>query len=252
MASNFDRRGFLAAIAAAAGAPNLKVTLDAAVQSAAAPSQTFVAGLVAGAPRPPGAPPVVPGAGGAGRGGAPQTDAARVEAFLRGCDDCARLGVHNVEKATPADPLVDTYKDRLNDFKEEMTKRHLRLIGLANYCHADRTDQRQAMIDQHLKVARFIHANNGRYITSVLAPTEASASGDEAAFRKLDFKAMAANMNEIGKRVTGETGIEFGYHPEEGDSRAGLVDALMENTKPEYLRFWPDIGWMTMAGMDAL
>jgi sugar phosphate isomerase/epimerase len=243
MAIPVDRRTFLATTAAAltVGSASIK----------AQTKQTFIAGVVASAPRPPGTPAGAGRGAGRGAGAAAQTDAERVESFKKGLDDCARLGIHYVEKSNGPDPLVDFYKGRENEFKEELAKRNLHLAGLANNCHAGRADLRQAMIDQNLKTARFVKAMNGRYIALVLDPTDGSdRSGDEAAFRKLDYKVIAANVDEMSRVSKEETGIEVGYHPEEGDSAAGLVDYLMDNTK--HMKFWPDIGWMQMVGIDAV
>ena len=223
--------------------------------------QTFFAGVVASAPRPAGAAgaagrgaagaPAAPAAAGAAAGRAAQTDQQRVDSFLLGMDDASRIGIHNIEKSNGPDPLTNIYAGRESAYKAELDKRNLKLAGLANNCHAGRAELKQAMIAQNLKTARFVKAMGGNYIALVLDPTEGSdASGDEAAFRKLDYKVIAANVDEMARTSKEETGIEVGYHPEDGDSAAGLVDYLMENTK--YLRFFPDIGWMQMAGMDSV
>jgi len=249
-----DRRTFLGTVAAAL------TTGGASGQTQ--PKQTFIAGVVASAPRPPGALAGQGGgaAAGAGRGaagaggggrGAGQTDEQRVKTFLTGMDDCVRLGIHNIEKSNPPNPMFDYYKGKESQFKEELAKRNLTLVGLANNCHAGRADLRQSMIDQNLSTAKFVQMMGGKYVCFVLDPVDGTdATGDEQAFRKLDFKVIASNVDEMARRSKEETGIETGYHPEEGDSAAGLVDYLMDNTKN--LKFWPDVGWMQMAGMDSV
>ena len=239
-----DRRTFLAATAAAISAGS--------AQSQTQPKQTFFAGVVASAPRAPGAPAGPARGASGGRGGqAAQTDEERVKSFLVGMDDAARLGIHYIEKSNGPDPLVNFYKGKEAAFKEELAKRNQKLAGLANNCHAGRADLRQTMVDQNIRTAKFIQYMGGKYIALVLDPTDGSdGSGDEAAFRKNDFKVIAANVDAMAKQAQDQTGVETGYHPEEGDSAAGLVDYLMDNTK--YLKFFPDIGWMQMAGMDAI
>jgi sugar phosphate isomerase/epimerase len=244
-----DRRTFIATSTAAAAALSIG---DVFAQSKS--KQTFSVGVVAAAPRLPGAPaPGAPGAQGAGRGGgqAAQTDQQRVEAFLRGMDDCQRLGIHYIEKSNGPDPLVNFYKGNENAFKDELAKRNLKLAGLANNCHAGRAELRQTMIDQNIRTGKFIQKMGGHYVALVLDPTEGSdGSGNEEAFRKLDYKVVASNVDEMARTCKEETGVTVGYHPEEGDSAAGFVDYLMQNTKN--LMFWPDIGWMQMAGMDSV
>jgi sugar phosphate isomerase/epimerase len=238
MIASINRRTFVASAALALTAG------DAFAQ----PVQTFKAGLVASAPRPAGvaAPALAPGAPRPVR-----TDQEQVDSFLAGMSDASRLGVRYVEKTNGPDPLLNIYKGRESAFKDELDKRNLKLAGLANNCHAARPELKQAMIEQNLRTARFIKAMGGTYIALVLDPTEGSdQSGDEAAFRKLDPKVIAANVDEMARTAYEETGITVGYHPEDGDSAAGLVDYLMQNTK--HLMFFPDIGWMQMAGMDAV
>lgn len=212
----------------------------------AQPLQTFRAGLVASAPRPAGALPF-PATG-------PRpvvSDEDQVKSFLRGMDDASRLGVHYVEKTNGPDPLLTIYKGREGAFKDELDKRNLKLAGLANNCHAGRAELKQAMVEQNLRTARFVKAMGGTYIALVLDPTEGNdQSGDVSEFRKLDPKIIAANVDEMARTAYEETGITVGYHPEDGDSAAGLVEYLMENTK--HLYYFPDIGWMQMAGMDAV
>src|SRR5581483_8779849 len=250
MIASINRRTLLAASAAMAVAPG-----DVFAQSA----QTFYAGLVAAAPRPPGAPAGGPppagtaaaarGAAGGGRGA--QTDEDRVKNFLLGMDDAARLGVHYVEKSNPPDPLFRYYKGRESAFKDELDKRNLKLAGLANNCHAGRADLRAAMVAQNLDTARFVKAMGGHYICIVLDPVDGNdGAGEVGDYKGLDFKTIAANLDEIARTSKEETGIPVGYHPEHPDSDAGLNTYLMENT--QHLMYWPDIGWMQMAGLDAV
>jgi sugar phosphate isomerase/epimerase len=108
------------------------------------------------------------------------------------------------------------------------------------------------MVDDHLLVGRFLRAVGGRYIAGLIAPAANLGNGDEESYRKVDVKAVIANCNEIGRRVREETGIEIGYHPEQGDIRAGMWDKLVDGTNPKYFGFWPDVGHLQACGEDPI
>jgi sugar phosphate isomerase/epimerase len=236
-----NRRDFLLVAGAAAGRAGL-------AQSSA--DQTFVAGLVPGG-RGPGPRSAAPQA--ARPAGPPAMSAdARRESFWKACDDCNALGVHNVEVNNTFSQLAQSYDARISEFKEEMSKRNLQLVNLAMYAHLHLTAERQAMIDEHLRAARFLKAVGGRYIVQLIAPAANLGNGDEESYRRVDPKPVIANCNEIGKRVQEETGIRIGYHPEQGDIRTGLWKQMVDGTDPRYYHFWPDVGHLQVCGVDPM
>ena len=44
----------------------------------------------------------------------------------------------------------------------------------------------------------------------------------------------------------------MGYHPEQPDAAAGLIDRLMESSDERYFGLVPDVGHITAVGLDAL
>jgi sugar phosphate isomerase/epimerase len=238
--SPLNRRKFL--IAAAAGSRVLR---------AQPPSgQTFLAGLVPGRSG---------GGYGSGRGnGAPSgpapltTPASPMDRFWQACDECSTIGVHHIEVNTINTPVAQTYDTLLGKFKDEMAKRNVRLLGLAMYAHWQLTETRQQMIDEHLRVARFLKAVGGKYIAGLIAPAAHLGNGDEESYRRVVVKDVVANCNAISKQVHEETGIGFGYHPEQGDLRAGMWSHIVEDTDPRYFHFWPDVGHLVACGLDPL
>lgn len=219
--SRLNRREFLMAAGAGGGLLGAQSSND----------QTFLAGLVPGR---------------AGGGTTP------LERFWRACDECSALGVHNIEVNTTNTQIAQSYDTRLAEFKDEMAKRNLRMLGFAMYAHWHQTDLLPQMIDDHLRVARFLKAAGGRYIAGLIAPAANLGNGDEESYRKVDVKAVVANCNEIGRRVREETGIPLGYHPEQGDLRAGIWSRMAGDTDPRYFNFWPDVGHLVACGLDPL
>ncbi len=231
------RREFLAGVlAASAGTVGAQLPGE----------QTFLAGLAPSGPA------------GDGRGAAggpplsPARGADRDEALLRICDECSELGLHYLEFNTTNRRLVDSWETRVSQFRDEMAKRHLTLAGLAVYSHMHERTLRKDLIEQHLRVARFLKAVGGRYITQLLAPGARLTNGEDDEYRRVDVKAYVANVNVVARHVREETGLRIGYHPEQGDIRAGIHEPILESADPRYFDFMPDVGHIAACGLDPL
>lgn len=171
-----------------------------------------------------------------------------VEAFWNHCDEVSALGFHHMEFNNTRAQIAEAYLDRVPVFRNEMTRRNLKLAGLALFSHAA---ERDAPVEQHMRLGRFLEAAGGKYITHMIAPGEAlNESTDEAAYRALDWKQWAANANQIGKRLIGEYGIKLAYHPEQGEVRTGIYRPFLESTDPRYVFFLPDTGHLAAGGAD--
>jgi sugar phosphate isomerase/epimerase len=239
--SGISRRNFFAVAAAVGGVAELPA------QNIEA--QPFLAGLVPGSRG--------PGAGRSATATAPTpvpapTPASRLENFWRTCDDCSSMGAHHIEVNNTFGQIVQAYDSRINEFKDEMAKRSLRMLGFAMYSHWHDPSQLPDMIAEHVRVAKFLKGIDGRYIAGLIAPAAILGNGDEESYRRVDVKAVIANCNEIGKRVREETGIQLGYHPEQGDIRAGLWDHMVDGTNPKDFHFWPDVGHFVACGIDPM
>ena len=228
--SGYDRRHFLFVASGAVAA-----------YSSAAPKQTFPAGLVPGG---------LPG----GRGARPQGgfSTTPAEAFWQTCDEVQKLGVHHIEINNTHRKVVEAYESRISEFKDEMAKRGVTLLGSAMYSHMQRTELREQLVADHLRVARFLKDVGGRYMDPLIAPGENLGNGTDEEYRSVDVRAWAANANAIGKRVKEETGIQIGLHPEQGDIRANLIDKFMDATDPRFFNIWVDVGHFSACGVDPM
>jgi sugar phosphate isomerase/epimerase len=189
------------------------------------------------------------------RGGPPRPapiGAGAEDIFWKVCDDCSALGWHYLEFNTTNRRVVDTFESRISEFRDQMSRRHLTVLGLAVYSHMHDPSRRAELIEQHLRVARFLKAVGGRYITQLIAPGPNLGDGEDEEYRRVDVKAMAANANEVGKRVREETGVRIGYHPEQGDIRAGIFEPILQATDPRYVDYMPDVGHIGACGLDPL
>src|ERR1051326_8082683 len=130
--------------------------------------------------------------------------------------------------------FVGEFEPRISEFREGMALRGLTLLGSAMYSHMHLTGQREELVEAHLRVARFLKAVGGKYMNPLIAPGANLGNGTDEEYRNVDVRAWAANANELGRRVKEETGIPVGLHPEQGDIRAGLIDAFMDDTDSRY------------------
>ncbi|MFY0625041.1 MAG: sugar phosphate isomerase/epimerase [Reichenbachiella sp.] len=73
---------------------------------------------------------------------------------------------------------------------------------------------------------------------------------------RVDYEAIAANFNEVGKKFQG-SGIKFGYHNhafEFEPTPDGRIpeEILIENTDPELVTFQADLYWVKKGGVDPM
>jgi len=185
-------------------------------------------------------------------GSPPPPPSSPADRFWQTCDECQKLGIHNIEINNTHRKVVETFESRISEFRDEMAKRNLTLLGCAMYSHMHIPELRQELVDTHVRLARFLKATGGRYMNPLIAPGEILGNGTDEEYRKVDIKAWAANSNAIGKRVRDETGIAIGLHPEQGDIRANLIDAFMDATDPRAFNLWPDVGHFVACGVDPM
>lgn len=174
------------------------------------------------------------------------------EQLWQSFDECKQLGVHYVEINNTHTKIVDTWESRIPEFRDEMSKRGLTLIGSAMYTHMHITQKLPELIAEHLRVARFLKAVGGRYMNPLIAPGTNLGNGTDAEYASVDIKAWAANANAIGKRVHDETGLQIGLHPEQGDIRTGQFERFMDATDPRAFNVWIDVGHFAACGFDPL
>jgi inosose dehydratase len=187
-------------------------------------------------------------------GYAPFTDGT-VESFWQVCDECSALGFRYVETDNTRLKIVQAYENRTSEFKDEMDKRGLTLLGLGQFTPFSDPARRDEAFAQQLGVARFLQAVGGRYINAMFQPRPNSAVPREKLWDSIseeETKAFADTANEIGRQMREETGIRNGYHAEGEECRIGLFRPIMEMTNPDYFDMLLDVGHMTRGGQDAL
>ena len=177
------------------------------------------------------------------------------QAFLSICDQCSGLGLHSIESGGAGQRLVDLYNGRIPQLRGELQKRGLQLAGYAQYSEMSDSAKQKELIELHLRIGRVLRPLGTRYITQLWTPSLKPGIASDQLLQHLtaaDYRNFGRNANDIGKRLRSETDMRIGYHPEQADVAAGLVDRVMEATDPRYFDFVPDVGHLQAGGMDPL
>ena len=173
------------------------------------------------------------------------------EMFWQACDECAQLGFHHIETDNTRLQIVEAYADRPSQFKEQMDKRRLTMLGFAQFAAMSDPAKKVQVIEQNMRIGRFLHAVGGRYITHLFEPRPNPNVSEDKNFQSMpneDFRTFASTANELGKRLREETGIRIAYHAEGEEVKAGILHRIMEMTNPDYFDFWPDTGHLAAGG----
>jgi sugar phosphate isomerase/epimerase len=113
-------------------------------------------------------------------------------------------------------------------------------------------EQRQAVIDNHVNMARFSRRFGCEHQKTNCGPRRQINGRGVDVTPLEDLKNIAITVEQIGKRCTEELGIKFGVHAHLSAQIATEpeINYLMENTNPEHVYFVLDTSMVNMAGMD--
>jgi sugar phosphate isomerase/epimerase len=113
-------------------------------------------------------------------------------------------------------------------------------------------EQRQAVIDNHVNMARFSRRFGCDHQKANCGPRRIINGRGVDVTPLEDLKNIAITAEQIGKRCKEELGIKFGVHAHLSAQIAteAEIDYLMENTNPEHVYFVLDTSMVNMAGME--
>jgi inosose dehydratase len=170
------------------------------------------------------------------------------ENFIRSINEASEVGYRWIETFWP---YVARWENNPQGLKDELDKRNLKLETVSNGAGM-RTDfvdtrQREGVIEDHMKLVRFIHGFGCDHLKINCGGQRPT----DPAEQKATYKEMAITFSEIGKQMT-DMGMKFGIHAHLNSSFETQqdVDAIMELTDPKHVHFICDTGHVTMAGMD--
>ena len=107
------------------------------------------------------------------------------------------------------------------------------MLGFAQCAAMSDPAKKVQVIEQNMRIGRFLHAVGGRYITHLFEPRPNPNVSEDKIFQSMpnkDFRTFASTANELGKRLREETGIRIAYHAEGEEVKAGILHRIMEMT----------------------
>jgi inosose dehydratase len=159
-----------------------------------------------------------------------------------GMREASELGFHACETFTH---LALAYEDRIDEFRDLLASRGLRLSALYGGGRFSDPAQADDVIAYNTKVAQFLAAMGvDRIVFGPRGPREGKT--EMASLRQ-----MATTINEAAKR-TADLGVLACVHPHLGTELQDRdeLDAVMELTDDQYVYFCPDTAHLAAAGMD--
>src|SRR5579864_8419758 len=115
-------------------------------------------------------------------------------------------GYRNVESFVNYFPA---YFDKPDDLRRKIDEIGVHLVTISNgggmETHFEDASRRQKILDDHLRLVRFIKLFGCDHLKINTGPRRPEGTRAE------DLKTMAATFNELGRRIAGE-GLKFGVH----------------------------------------
>jgi sugar phosphate isomerase/epimerase len=177
------------------------------------------------------------------------------EGFWKNTENAKAAGFRNIESSGAGVRLADLYVGRSAEFKQQLEKRQLNLVGYAQYSPmSDRSAVKQ-LIDLHLRIARVLEPLGTGYITQLLTPPPKAGVPPAklpAAMTPEEIRNFTANLNDVAKSLRTQTKLRIGFHAETPEVAAGLLGAVMEGTDPKYFDLVADVGHIAAGGLDPL
>jgi inosose dehydratase len=175
-------------------------------------------------------------------GGAPH------EGYWKGIEELSSLGF----KATEADDnlakLSTVYANDTTSFRTRLAKYGMQMAALYHSLPVDDAARFDEGVAEGMKVGRFMYAAGIPIFN--LAGGQRKPGGNPPE----DFQALARLVNELGKRLKSEYGIQLGYHPHTGNmiEKRAEIGRMMDLTDPRYFNLCPDTGHLVAGGSDGL
>jgi inosose dehydratase len=160
--------------------------------------------------------------------------------------EAREAGFRNVESFAN---YFTAFFDKPDELQRKIDEIGVRFVTISNggpmEMHFEDETRRQKILDDHLRLVRFIKRFGCDHLKINTGPRRPEGT------TPADLKSMAATLNELGKRTSGE-GLKFGVHAHmwtQFENRRE-VDIIMETTDPKHVWFVLDTGHITVAGMD--
>ncbi len=161
---------------------------------------------------------------------------------LQAIDDIAALGYEGIQLRAN---VLARFGDRPAELRALLAGRGLTFVALSSGSIRVDAPNEAAMIDAHLRNARFLRYAGGLYLQLTVDRPGGRAATDG------DFATAARLLTEIGRRVS-EIGVAVGLHPHMGSlaERPADVDRLMDAVDPRWVKLELDVAHYLQGGGD--
>ena len=155
-------------------------------------------------------------------------------------------------KATEADDnlskLSTVYARETKQFRDRLAKHGMQMVALYHNLPVDEAARFDEGVAEGMVVGKFMH-DTGISIFNLSGGTRKPGGNPPE-----DFKALARLVNELGKRLKEQYGIQLGYHPHTNNmiENRAEIGRMMEMTDPRYFNLNPDTGHLLAGGSDPL
>ena len=163
---------------------------------------------------------------------------------LAAIDDISSLGYTGIQLRSN---VLAQFGERPADLRALLAKHGLTFVALSSgSIRVDNPDP-AAMIDAHVRNARFLRDAGGLYLQLTVDRPTARAVADA------DYVNAGRLLAEIGRR-TADLGIPLGFHPHMGSlaERPGELDRVMDAADSRYVRLLLDVAHYSQGGGDSV
>jgi len=163
---------------------------------------------------------------------------------LAAIDDISSLGYTGIQLRSN---VLAQFGERPADLRALLAKHGLTFVALSSgSIRVDNPDP-AAMIDAHVRNARFLRDAGGLYLQLTVDRPTGRAVADA------DYVNAGRLLAEIGRR-TADLGISVGFHPHMGSlaERPGELDRVMDAADPRFVRLLLDVAHYSQGGGDSV
>ena len=163
---------------------------------------------------------------------------------LAAIDDISSLGYTGIQLRSN---VLAQFGERPAELRTLLAKRGLTFVALSSgSIRVDNPDP-AAMIDTHVRNARFLRDAGGLYLQLTVDRPTGRAVADA------DYVNAGRLLAEIGRR-TADLGIPVGFHPHMGSlaERPGELDRVMDAADPRFVRLLLDVAHYSQGGGDSV
>ena len=142
-------------------------------------------------------------------------------------------------------PTLDQYPDP-HALRDLLAQNKLNFVALSSGVASIDPAVRQSQLETHVKHAQYVHDAGGLYLQLIASQATATQK-----FTAADYKLQGEIFTEIGRRVS-DYGVRLGFHNHMNSvgQPPEAIDAILENSDPNYLHLELDVAHYLQGGGD--